>query len=48
MSEWTVVTVIAALSGWLILQETMTYWELTGCALVFFAVILSQIPVKHK
>ena len=39
-------SVIAALSGWLILQETMTYWELTGCALVFIAVILSQIPHK--
>ena len=41
-------SVIAALSGWLILQETMTFWELTGCALVFIAVLLSQIPVKHK
>ena len=39
-------SVIAALSGWLILQETMTFWELTGCALVFIAVILSQIPHK--
>ena len=41
-------SVIAALSGWLILHETMTFWELMGCALVFLAVILSQIPVKQK
>lgn len=39
-------SVIAALSGWLILHETMTFWELLGCALVFIAVILSQIPLK--
>jgi len=39
-------SVIAALSGWLILHETMTFWELTGCVLVFIAVILSQIPLK--
>ena len=41
-------SVIAAISGWLILHETMTFWELMGCALVFLAVILSQIPVKQK
>lgn len=41
-------SVIAALSGWLILHETMSFWELMGCALVFLAVILSQIPVKQK
>ena len=37
-------SVIAALAGWLILKETMTGWELVGCALVFAAVIISQIP----
>jgi drug/metabolite transporter (DMT)-like permease len=31
-----------------ILHETMTFWELLGCALVFAAVILSQIPTKIK
>ena len=41
-------SVIAAISGWLILHETMSFWELMGCALVFLAVILSQIPVKQK
>ena len=41
-------SVFAALSGWLLLQETMTGTELTGCLLVFAAVILSQIPTKKK
>lgn len=34
----------AVLGGWLILHETMTPWEMTGCVLVFGAVILSQMP----
>lgn len=37
-------SVFAALGGWLILRETMTAWEVTGCILVFAAVILSQVP----
>lgn len=37
-------SVFAALGGWLVLHETMTPWELTGSAMVFSAVILSQIP----
>lgn len=41
-------SVVAVLCGWLILQERMTPWELTGCALVFIAVILSQITPKKK
>lgn len=41
-------SVFAALCGWLFLNETMTFWEMTGCALVFTAVILSQIPVKKS
>lgn len=39
-------SVFAALGGWLILHETMTPPELLGCGLVFFAVILSQLPSK--
>lgn len=39
-------SVFAVLFGWLLLNEQMTATELTGCALVFTAVILSQIPVK--
>ena len=41
-------SVFAALGGWMILHETMTGWELTGCALVFAAVIISQLPIKAK
>lgn len=37
-------SVFAVLGGWLILHETMTPWEITGCVLVFAAVILSQLP----
>ena len=40
-------SVFAALGGWLILHNTMTPSELTGCALVFAGVIVSQVPV-HK
>ena len=39
-------SVIAALSGWLILKETMNGWERLGCCLVFAAVVLSQLPEK--
>ncbi len=41
-------SVFAALSGWLILKETMNPWELCGCLLVFIAVIISQLPSKKK
>jgi len=41
-------SVFAALGGRLILNETMTVWEFSGCALVFLAVVLSQIPIKHN
>jgi len=40
-------SVFAALAGWLILGEVMTAKELTGCVLVFAAVILAQIPLPH-
>lgn len=41
-------SVFAVLFGWLLLNEQMTAAELSGCALVFGAVILSQLPVKKK
>jgi len=41
-------SVFAVLFGWLLLNEQMTSAELTGCALVFGAVILSQLPEKKK
>jgi len=41
-------SVVAVLCGWLILHETMTPWEISGCVLLFIAVILSQITPKKK
>lgn len=41
-------SVFAALAGWLLLNERMSPRELTGCGLLFTAVILSQIPTKKK
>ena len=38
-------SVFAVLGGWMILGETMTPRELTGCALMFSAVVISQLPV---
>lgn len=41
-------SVFAAISGWLLLNESFTLTEGIGCALVFGAIMLSQIPVKQK
>ena len=39
-------SVFAVLFGWLLLNERMTKYEISGCILVFAAVILSQIPTR--
>lgn len=41
-------SVFAALFGWLILHQSLSGMELTGCLLVFVGVIVSQLPAKHK
>lgn len=41
-------SVFAALFGWLLLHETMTWAEELGCVLVFAAVVISQLPEKKK
>ena len=41
-------SVFAALSGWVLLHESLSLKELLGCALVFVAVILAQIPLPTK
>ena len=41
-------SVFAVLFGWIFCSDTLTPWEKVGCALVFSAVILSQIPIKRK
>ena len=40
-------SVFAALTSWLILHEKRTPRELFGCALVFLAIILAQLPSKN-
>ena len=40
--------VFALLCGVIFLHETMTKWEVLGCALLFVAVILPQIPTKKR
>jgi drug/metabolite transporter (DMT)-like permease len=35
-------SVFAVLSGWLILEETMSFIQIVGCMLIFAAVLLSQ------
>ena len=37
-------SVFAALGGWIILSESLSAVELAGCALVFVAVMLAQVP----
>lgn len=41
-------SVFAALFGAVLLQERLDAWELLGCALIFAAVILSQLPDRRK
>lgn len=41
-------SVFAVLGGWLFLNERLSALELTGCAVIFLAVILAQLPVKSK
>ena len=41
-------SVFAALGGWWLLNERMSANELLGCALVFAAVVLSQLPEKKE
>ena len=40
--------IFAALGGWLILHQTLAPRELLGCALMFAAIILAQLPGKAK
>lgn len=40
-------SVFAALTGWLIIQESLSPKELFGCLLVFAAIILAQLPDKQ-
>ena len=39
-------SVFAMIFGWIILKEAMSATELLGCALVFFGVLLAQLPER--
>lgn len=41
-------SVFAVIFGVIILHEEMHDWEILGCVLMFVAVVLSQIQIKHK
>lgn len=41
-------SVFAALAGWVIIQEKLSPKELFGCALVFLAILLAQLPQKES
>lgn len=41
-------SVVAVICGALILKETMNTWEISGCVLMFIALLISQLPEKRK
>ena len=44
-------SVFAALSGWIVLHETMSFVEITGCVLIAFAIVYAQVgkaPVEKS
>ena len=41
-------SVFAVLAGVVVLQDTMSAWEWIGCAVMFAAVILAQLPTPKK
>ena len=41
-------SVFAALGGWLIMGNSLSWQELLGCVLVFGAIVLAQLPEKKK
>ena len=41
-------SVFAAIFGWLLIQQALSGWELLGCALMFAATILTQLPQRQE
>ena len=41
-------SVFSVLAGWVILNQTLSIRELSGCVLMFLAIILAQLPEKVK
>lgn len=38
---------ISAIAGWLVLGDALSAREITGCCLMFIAIILAQLPAPH-
>ena len=41
-------SVISVIAGWAILHQTMGMREIAGCALMFIAIILAQLPERRS
>lgn len=41
-------SVFAAISGWIILEEILSFKEFIGCCFVFIAIILAQLPDRKR
>lgn len=41
-------SVVSVLAGWLLLGQKLSVRELSGCVLMFAAIILAQLPQKTK
>lgn len=41
-------SVFAALGGWILLGKALSLVEILGCAVMFAAIVLAQIPIKTK
>lgn len=41
-------SVFAVLAGWIIFQESLSVKEILGCVLIFFGILIVQIPFKNK
>ena len=41
-------SVFGALSGWLVLHDTLSVWQLCGCALIFVAVVVAQLSASSR
>ena len=39
-------SVVSAISGWMILGQTLSRREMLGCIVMFLAIILAQVPLK--
>ena len=40
-------SVVSVLAGWALLHQSLSLRELSGCALVFCAIILAQLPDRR-